>query len=283
MTSSPRARPRRNEIAARGKILSMEERAASVAPPDERPPALSVVIPTLNEAHSIGRTLDALAGAARGAEVIVVDGGSADGTVEIAQGRGALVITSERGRGAQMRAGACAARGHVLWFVHADTRPGSGCARQIEEALRDPWVVAGNFDVLFDGRGRAARFLTWLYPRLRLFGLCYGDSAIFVRREVYERIGGFRAFPVFEDLDLVRRLRRTGRVAHLPEKVTTSSRRFEGRSFAVTFARWSLLQLLYWLGVRPRTLGRLYAPVRGASQGVKGDELLRGRRSPEIL
>ncbi|HEY9284740.1 MAG TPA: hypothetical protein VIP46_14890, partial [Pyrinomonadaceae bacterium] len=180
-------------------------------------------------------------------------------------------------RGAQMHAGACAARGHVLWFVHADTRPSAGCAARIEEALRDQSVVAGNFRVIFDGEARAARFLTWLYPRLRRLGLCYGDSAIFVRREAYERVGGFRAFPVFEDLDLVRRLRKVGRVAHLPAAVATSSRRFEGRSFALTFARWSLLQLLYWLGVHPRTLGRLYAPVRGASQGGRSDELLRGR------
>ncbi|HLL74533.1 MAG TPA: TIGR04283 family arsenosugar biosynthesis glycosyltransferase [Pyrinomonadaceae bacterium] len=261
----------------------MDERAATVPPPAEVPPALSVIIPTLNEAHSIGRTLDAVACAARGAEVIVVDGGSADGTAEIARGRGARVITSGRGRGLQMHAGARVARGHVLWFVHADTRPADGCAARIEEALRDPSVVAGNFDVFFDGDSRAARFLTWLYPRLRRLGLCYGDSAIFVRRDVYERVGGFRPFPVFEDLDLVRRLREVGRVSHLSAAVTTSSRRFEGRNFALTFARWSLLQLLYWLGVHPRTLGRLYAPVRGASQGVRKDELLRGRRSPEIL
>jgi GT2 family glycosyltransferase len=168
-----------------------------------------------------------------------------------------------------MHAGACAARGRVLWFVHADTRPSVGCAARIEEASRDPSVVAGNFDVFFDGDTRAARFLTWLYPRLRRLGLRYGDSAIFVRREAYERVGGFRAFPVFEDLDLMRRLRKAGRVAHLPAVVTTSSRRFEGRSFLLTFARWSLLQMLYWLGVSPHTLGRLYAPVRGARSRIK--------------
>lgn len=261
----------------------MDERAASAVPLDEKPPALSVIIPTLNEAHSIGRALDAVTAVAQGAEVIVVDGGSADATAEIARRRGARVITTARGRGPQMHAGACAASGDVLWFVHADTRPSAGCAARIEEALGDPSAVAGNFDVTFDGDTRAARFLTWLYPRLRRLGLCYGDSAIFVRRDVYVRVGGFRAFPVFEDLDLVRRLRKAGRVAHLPERVTTSSRRFEGRSFVLTFARWSLLQLLYWLGVRPRTLGRLYAPVRGAKQRVKGDELLRGRRSRALL
>ena len=259
----------------------MDERAANAPPDEEQHHALSIIIPTLNEAHSIGPTLDAVACAR--AEVIVVDGGSTDATVQIARGRGANVITSERGRGAQMHAGACAARGQVLWFVHADTRPSPDCAARIAEALRDQSVIAGNFDVFFDGGSRAARFLTWLYPRLRLFGLCYGDSGFFVRRAAYERAGGFRAFPIFEDLDLVRRLRKAGRVAHLPATVTTSSRRFEGRNFALTFTRWSFLQLLYWLGVRPRTLGRLYAPVRGASQGVRRDELLRRRRSRQVL
>jgi GT2 family glycosyltransferase len=116
--------------------------------------------------------------------------------------------------------------------------------------------------VRFDGGRRAARFLTWLYPRLRGFGLVYGDSAIFVRRKVYEDVGGFRAYPIFEDVDLVRRLKKRGRFAHLPDVVVTSARRFEGRSFALTFARWSLLQALYWAGVPPRTLARFYAPVR---------------------
>jgi rSAM/selenodomain-associated transferase 2 len=247
----------------------MSERTADIPAAGAGRLALSIIIPALDEARSIGRTLDELGRASGGgrlgrAEVIVVDGGSADGTAEIARGRGARVVSSARGRGAQMHAGARAARGAVLWFLHADTRPSPGCLGQMAEALGDPSTVGGNFEVFFDGGTRAARFMTWLYPRLRRLGLCYGDSAVFVRRAAYERIGGFRAFPVFEDLDLVRRLRGAGRVAHLSARVTTSSRRFEGRSFALTFARWSLLQLLYWLGVSPHALGRLYAPVRGA-------------------
>jgi len=191
-----------------------------------------------------------------------VDGGSRDGTVELVRGRGVKLIESERGRGRQLDAGARAASGRALWFLHADTMPAAGFATAIEEALSDPSIVAGNFDVYFDGGSRAARFLTWLYPQLRKLGLCYGDSGIFVRRDVYERVGGFRAFPIFEDLDLVRRLGKVGRVAHLRARVTTSSRRFEGRSFALTFTRWSLLQALYWLGVSPHTLARMYAHVR---------------------
>jgi rSAM/selenodomain-associated transferase 2 len=240
---------------------------------EEKPTALSIIIPTLDESRSIAATLDVLSKEARGAELIVVDGGSRDGTIELVRERGVKLIESGRGRGRQMGEGARSATGRALWFLHADTLPSVGCAAHIEEALRDASVVAGNFDVLFDGESFAARFLTWLYPRLRRLGLCYGDSGIFVRRESYERIGGFRDFPIFEDLDLVRRLRKEGRVAHLRARVTTSSRRFEGRSFALTFARWSFLQALYWLGVSPDTLARMYAHVRvaGSKRRRRGD------------
>ena len=161
-----------------------------------------------------------------------------------------------------MHAGACAARGELLWFLHADTQPAPDSFQHIEEALRDPNVVAGNFNVSFDGGRFAARFLTWLYRQLRRLGLCYGDSAIFARREAYEQIGGFKPFPIFEDLDLVRRLHKYGHLARLPDSVTTSSRRFGDRSFVLTFARWTFLQVLYWSGINPRTLGKLYAPIR---------------------
>ena len=234
-------------------------------------PAISVIIPTLNEAHSLGATLRAVArfGHGRSIEVIVVDGGSTDATRDIARGQGAhRVVSAARGRGAQMRAGALEARGGVLWFLHADTLPPPDAPAQILDALgRDARIVGGNFQISFDGAFFAARFLTWLYPQLRKLGLCYGDSAIFVRADAYRAVGGFRPFPIFEDLDLVRRLKRRGRMVHLRARVVTSSRRFEGRSFARTFARWSFLQVLYWLGVSPHTLSRLYAPVRRGHGG----------------
>ena len=229
-------------------------------------PQLSIIIPALNEARAIGATLDAAARVKGDVEVIVVDGGSADETVAVARARGARVVTSVRGRGAQMHAGALAARGEVFWFLHADTLAPADAAECVARALEDPRAVGGNFRVRFDGTRRAARFLTWLYPRLRLLGLAYGDSGFFVRRAAYERAGGFRAFPVFEDLDLLRALWRQGRFVQAEAYVVTSSRRFEGRSFALTFARWSLLQSLYWLGVSPHTLARLYAPVRGGAK-----------------
>jgi len=226
-------------------------------------PEVSIIIPTLNEARSIGAALGAAARAGGSVELIVVDGGSTDGTAEAARAAGARVVAAERGRGAQLHAGARAARGRALWFLHADTLAPEGGADAIVAALADPRVAGGNFSVRFDGEARAARFLTWLYPQLRRLGLCYGDSGIFVRREAYERAGGFKPFPIFEDLELLRALWRQGRVVHLAAEVVTSSRRFEGRSFTWTFTRWSFMQALYWLGVHPNRLGRMYAPIRG--------------------
>ena len=131
----------------------------------------------------------------------------------------------------------------------------------IEDVLKEPTVCGGNFELRFDGQTREARLLTRIYPFLRLGGMCYGDSAMFVRRRVFESLGGYRDFPIFEDVDLFRRLKRTGKFVRLPAYATTSSRRFEGR-FVRTFALWSLLQVLYWLGVSPRRLDRLYRQAR---------------------
>jgi rSAM/selenodomain-associated transferase 2 len=227
---------------------------------------LSIIIPALNEARDIGATLAAAARVKGLTEVVVVDGGSADGTAEVARACGARVVASARGRGAQMHAGALAARGDVLWFLHADTLAPADAAACIARALADARAVGGNFRIRFDGASGASRFLTWLYPRLRLLGLAYGDSGFFVRRAAYERAGGFKPFPIFEDLDLLRALWRQGRFVQAEACVVTSSRRFEGRSFALIFARWSLLQTLYWLGVSPYTLARLYANVRGGGK-----------------
>jgi rSAM/selenodomain-associated transferase 2 len=230
----------------------------------------SVVIPTLNEAQTISATLEALARMHGNVEVIVVDGGSDDETVDIAEQHGVTVITAERGRGTQMHAGACAARGEVLWFVHADTLPPVDGAWRIHEALQAPDIIGGHFQVRFDGTSRPARFLTRLYPHLRWVGLGYGDATLFVRRDVYEQAGGFRPFPIFEDVDLVRRLRQYGQLVGLPVPVITSSRRFEGRSFTLTLLRWMVMQGLYWLGCSPHWLGRLYPAIRGLEAASTG-------------
>lgn len=229
---------------------------------------VSVIIPTLDEATSICRTLDSLARLSAELEIIVVDGGSSDRTPEIVHQRGVRLITSQLGRGKQMHAGACASTGEVLWFLHADTQPPHNAIEFIAAALCNPQIVGGSFDVEFDSRRFGARFVTSLYRVLRRVGIIYGDSAIFVQRAAYEAAGGFRPLAIFEDLDFLRRLRRCGQLARLSAAVVTSSRRFEG-SFVNTFSRWTLLQLLYWIGISPDALGKLYAPIRAQ----KGDPI----------
>ncbi|MBS1871638.1 MAG: TIGR04283 family arsenosugar biosynthesis glycosyltransferase [Acidobacteria bacterium] len=223
---------------------------------------VSIVVPALNEEAVIERCLSALAGAEGAKEIVVVDGGSTDRTVERARRLADRVLTAPRGRGSQMQAGALAASGDVLWFVHADAIARADSLRAIETALSDDGVVAGNFRLEFDGPGRSARQLTAIYPWLRLLGLSYGDAGIFVRREAYEAAGGFRPYPLFEDLDLIRRLKRRGRFAHLDCTLAASSRRFEHRNFGVVWANWIALQVLFWAGVSPYVLARWYRHIR---------------------
>jgi rSAM/selenodomain-associated transferase 2/rSAM/selenodomain-associated transferase 1 len=229
-------------------------------------PWLSIIVPTLNESSTIGHTLEAISGLGQDVEVIVVDGESEDGTTQIARERGVAVLSASPGRGHQLRLGAAHATGEVFWFLHADSIPPPDAKDRIREALRDARVIAGNFDLIFDGGSPAARNLTRIYPHLRKLGLCYGDSGVFVRREAYEAAGGVRPYPIFEDLDLIKRIRQRGRFVHLDAKIVTSSRRFEGRNFGLVFAKWTAMQILYWMGVHPRVLGRWYAPVRAGGK-----------------
>lgn len=223
--------------------------------------SISIIIPTLNEATTIRELVSSLSALRGGAEILVADGGSQDETVRLARECGLRVIEAPRGRGPQMNAAASVAAGDALLFLHADTRLPADALAMIETVLRDPAVCGGNFSLAFDGKTREARWLTRLYPLLRLGGMCYGDSAIFARRAVFERLGGYRNYPIFEDCDLYRRMKRAGRFVRLKASATTSSRRFEGR-FVRTFALWVVLQTLYWLGVSPIRLNRMYKPLR---------------------
>jgi rSAM/selenodomain-associated transferase 2 len=223
---------------------------------------VSIIVPTLNEASQITHTLLALKALQGEKELLVVDGGSDDQTVQLVQERGIRVVRSSRGRGVQLHAGAQHSQGDVLWFVHADTVPPVWAIGEIRRALSDPANVGGNFGLTFDGTTRAARMLTTIYPALRLLNLCYGDSGIFIRRETYDKIGGFCSYPLFEDLDLLKRARRAGKFVHLECKLVTSSRRFENRNFALMWAHWTALQVLYWGGVSPNLLARWYRHAR---------------------
>jgi rSAM/selenodomain-associated transferase 2 len=219
---------------------------------------ISVIIPTWREAAEIG---SAIASAqAEADEVIVADGGSDDRTVELARAAGALAIVAQRSRGIQLHAGAQAAQGDVLVFLHADTRLPPGWREAILRALEAPSICGGNFFLVFEGNGRLARFYTWLYDlRRRWMGIYYGDSAVFVRRTVYRALGGYRPIPILEDYDFIRRLERSGKTAYLRDsKVSTSTRRFTPAPVR-TMLTWILIQGLYFLGVSPGRLRSFYS------------------------
>ncbi len=223
---------------------------------------VSVVIPTLDEADRLPALLDALRSEAELSEIIVADGGSTDGTPELAARLGAKIVISERGRGQQLRAGAALSRGEILLFLHADSIFPFGGLRALCAALdRDPRAPGGNFRVVFDGDSRFARGLTMAYPWLRYFTLYYGDSGIFVRRAVYDAIGGIKPIPIMEDYDFVRRLERAGPTCRIEDPpLTTSSRKFAGRRASAIVWGWVMVHVLYWLGFSPERLARLYYP-----------------------
>ncbi len=221
---------------------------------------ISIIVPTLDERATLPRLLAALQAArAAGHELIVVDGGSRDGTAGIAAPHADRVLTSTRGRAAQMNAGAALARGALLWFVHADTLPPAGACTHIAAALSGGDRVWGRFDVRLSGThpllGGVARAMNL---RSRLTGICTGDQAIFVARTAFERVGGFPAQPLMEDIALTRALKRLSRPACIATPVITSSRRWERHGIGRTILLMGWLRLAYRLGVPPARLAHWY-------------------------
>ena len=219
---------------------------------------LTFVVPTLDEAAGIERSLARLQGArARGHEVIVVDGGSRDATAERARPLADRLLLAPRGRARQMNAGAAAARGEALVFVHADTRLPERADEEIAAALaRAPW---GRFDVRIAGRHRLlGAVAAAMNLRSRLSGIATGDQAIFVRRAAFEALGGYAPIPLMEDIELSRRLRRLARPACLRSRVETSGRRWESRGVLRTIVLMWGLRLAYRLGADPARLAERY-------------------------
>lgn len=222
------------------------------------PPAhlISVVIPTLNEARRIEATLEAVAAQAGPAEVLVADGGSTDETAARAEGR-ARVLTAPPGRAVQMNAGAAQARGDVLLFLHADTLLPPDGLEAIRRALADPHVQAGTFRLRFDRETPLLRFYS-LCTRLPFPHFCFGDRGLFVRRAAFEAVGGFPPLPIFEDLEMVRRLVRRGGFRYLEPAVITAARRYEAHGPLRQQLRNAGLWLRYLAGTDPRRLAPLY-------------------------
>ncbi len=223
-------------------------------------PSLSIIIPVLNEAAAIGDALAALAPCrARGVEVVVVDGGSRDGTAAIAHPLADHLLSAPRGRGSQMNAGATVAKGEVLLFLHADTRLPPDAERLVLMGLQASKRAWGRFDVTIAGRSPLLRLVAAMMNlRSRLTGIATGDQAMFVTREAFAQAGGFPDIPLMEDIVLSRRLKRIGRPACLPARVVTSGRRWDQHGIVRTTVMMWRLRLAFFLGAEPARLARRY-------------------------
>lgn len=222
-------------------------------------PLLSVVIPVRNEAQALPALLDDLMDLrAGGAELILVDGGSSDGTCELALGRVDQLLRTAPGRALQMNAGAASACGEYLWFVHADTRVSVEALESLQRTLseRPLW---GRFDVRLSGPGLALRVIgAMISLRSRLSGIASGDQGIFVARQRFEALGGYAQIPLMEDLQLCRRLKALARPRCLRPPLSTSSRRWERNGIWRTVMLMWCLRLAYYCGASPDKLARQY-------------------------
>jgi rSAM/selenodomain-associated transferase 2/rSAM/selenodomain-associated transferase 1 len=220
---------------------------------------LAIVVPVLNEAATLAARLQALAPLrARGAELLVVDGGSTDGTPGIAKPHADRVLQAPRGRASQLNAGAAAAQGDVLLFLHADTQLPGGANQLIEHALASGhrW---GRFDVRIEGRHALLPMVAWfMNHRSRLSGIATGDQAVFVQRRLFESVGGFAAMPLMEDIDLSQRLKAAEAPACLRERVSTSGRRWDQHGFWRTVWLMWRLRAAHALGADAHALALRY-------------------------
>ncbi len=231
--------------------------------------AISIIIPALNEAQHIERTIASAQAheplSTVSVEIIVVDGGSTDATVEIAQALGARIIIAGQGRAHQMNVGAQAATGQILLFLHADTYLPAGFDRLIRTALQQPQAkspkttIAGAFELKIDGDAKGLRLVEWgVKWRSRWRQMPYGDQAIFLRTETFQEIGGFPKMPLMEDFELISRLQKLGAIQILPASVVTSDRRWRQKGVLKTTILNRIIVMAYLLGVAPDRLAQWY-------------------------
>ena len=219
---------------------------------------ISIIIPTRNEADSIGKFLPELI-SIPGVDVLVVDGGSTDNTVAVAKSLGVQVLSADTGKAAQMNAGAEAAQGDILLFLHGDTRLAPGFVEQVIDALSQPGVAAGAFRLAIDGKGFGLRIIEWLANfRARIMQMPYGDQGIFITVDIFSEVGGFPALPIMEDFELMRRLKRKGCIKILPLTATTSARRWRKLGVLRTTLINQAIIIAYLLGVPPKKLADWY-------------------------
>jgi len=232
---------------------------------------VSVIIPTYNEESSILATLDQLKHVRGCFEVLVADGSSTDRTCELVLQATAgyphplRLVQSARNRALQSNSAAQHACGDALLFLHADILVPPDAVESIEQGLRDRSVIGGNFQIVFEGDSAVTSFFTWCYRVRRPFGIYYGDSGVFVRREVFERLGGFKPVPIMDDYEFVRRMEHAGRTVCLDPPLLVSDRRWRVQGLFTTLFSWVWIQALYSLGVPAERLARWYGPVRNGN------------------
>lgn len=222
------------------------------------PSEVAIVVPVLNEAAGIEACLRRLRRDFPECDLVVVDGGSTDGTAMLAADY-ARVVSSPPGRGRQLNAGARATTGPVLWFVHSDCVLPPAALAAMQAELADPAVVGGGLRLAFDQSSAGLRWLAWSSNhRARRLGWIFGDQALFVRRTTFDALGGFPEIPLMEDLEFSRRLRRTGRLAVLPVACTASARRLVAHGPWRMTVLMQMLKVQYLLGVDPERIRRRY-------------------------
>lgn len=226
--------------------------------PSASTPSVAMVMPVRNEAHGVVDAVCRLRRDFPDVDLVVVDGGSEDGTAQLAAAH-CRVLSSAPGRARQMNAGAEATRSDVLWFVHADVQIHPASLAELRTALADGQVVGGGLTLRFDARSRGLDYLAWSSTkRARHLHQIFGDQALFVRRRVFEALGGFPDLPIMEDLELSRRLARVGRLCVLDATVTASARRFAEHGTWSLIAYMQYLKALYFAGVGPDAIARRY-------------------------
>ncbi len=223
---------------------------------------VSVIIPTLNEASLLKRTLKRIHGH-NPHEIIVADGGSTDGTLTIAEAYGARIVQSPQGKATQMNAGSDQASGELLWFLHADSMVELNGFQEMVQSVRQNGNVGGAFALKIDSKKKSLKLISRAATlRSKYFGLAYGDQGIFIRADIFKKIGGYAALPICEDLDLFRRMRKEGDVVILQDSAAVSPRRWLAEGIACVTLRNTLIAILFLLGFPPLWLSRWYGLIR---------------------
>ncbi|MEK6678900.1 MAG: TIGR04283 family arsenosugar biosynthesis glycosyltransferase [Nitrospirota bacterium] len=220
---------------------------------------ISIIIPVLNEEKNISAALENIERLDGEKEVIIVDGGSIDNTVEIVKKKGVMLLSSQKGRGCQMNKGAEIANGDTLLFLHADTTLPENALLEIERVMKVNEVIGGRFDVRFDDDRFVFKLIAFLMNwRSRLTSIFTGDQAIFIRKSVFKDIGGYLEIPLMEDIALSKKMKRTGRVACLGDSTITSARKWKEEGIIKTILLMWFLRLLYFFKISPIFLSKIY-------------------------